>query len=1058
MTAVVADDVLARMSVPEERAQAMRQVAIEMVDFFDQLVARGGTLERRHLYNREHTWRKHHPDVKHSSLRQLMLVVHEVVVPADYKGIDVPGPLTDYHPTPSPLNSSCQGDAAVADRLEKCYVAWRLNLPPAELTPDLAAAEILFLCATRGGLVMEPTLEALAHMPLKTLICDDVPQGNDSADLPWIVPPPEATLALRAFHARYRDRETLLTGKQGLADALNSLLAKLDENISLEKFLDAAKMRVRRDAPDWLVALILGKVTDTPLLPCARARVMSGLPLLVHEHLKEVKERKEEMTLTSGSWSADLPAAPAVSNVFLAELQKDLKAKRSNRASIIDAVDRRRDAAPDPLCGLLASLAKHYLDTYKARPRSVARYLSALRHVPHAAGLQMPFVCNEDGTWQADPQSWENILLAAADPRLSSDKQTPQQLFRLHRFATQHLPILEECDLEDIEDLNFPRRARAIVVTDEEVARAVDRVKVTKPAETGSCLLGEIAYASACRLRELTHARLSDLRIFPDGRLILEIRAHADRSLKRTSSRRDIPLHELLSADQRQRLHAHAQTLTALGRRPTKTYLFATLDRAQAPPSRDQCYQLVIALREVTGDPNITFHSLRHSAANWLMLQMLCWEIPGLGSLPLQGLDPERFKPSRVASLVLTLCPDAALAPPNRLPATWTQSLARLLGHSSPLTGLHYYLHLRPLYQAWVLARDLKELPTELIALLADLPERTQRRQIKQWREAASTEMRKNVTRAQVLWLIHWEITHANDLQRRVHQATPPQIGLRVPSRGWLRIAAVPIVGRLILSGVPAQQIAEVMGCADESVQRICGALSPSVKDAYRAPALRVPSLPRRKKDHVEFIKLAHALDRHKPSPDEHDALSRLLAAEKRWVLASDQDCVTVLGFLFRVLPDDAVVFVELQQIDGHKVGSPTTQREDRWRQLIANRWDDRLRVIAHPPNTGPSWRYRPEPRGPGLRLEWAHLRIGKLPWPERSLGFERCPGYTVALQCLRVAYDLRTPMWRAPRERSMPAVPDMNDSVQEWFFVTWEAHRHVFTWTRSTKTPSASP
>jgi integrase len=1028
MTFVVADDVLARMSVSEELAQTMRQVAIEMADFFEQLVARRGTLELRHLYNREHTWRKHHPDVKHPRLRQLMLVVHEVVVPADYPGIDVPGPLTDYHPTPSPLSSPCQRGAAVADRLEKCYVAWRLNLPPAELTPDLAAAEILFLCATRGGLIMEPKLKALARIPLKILLYDDVPQGNESVDLPWIVPPPEAALALRAFHARYRDRETLLTGEQGLADVLNSLLAKLGENISLEKFLDAAKMRVRRDAPDWLVALILGKVTDTPLLPCARARVMSGLPLLVHEHLKEVKERKEEMTLTSGSWSADLPAAPAVSSVFLEELQKDLKDKRSNRASIIDAVDRRRDAAPDPLCGLLASLAKHYLDTYKAKPSSVARYLSALRHVPRAAGLQMPFVCNEDGTWQADPQSWENILLAAADPRLSSDKQTPQQLFRLHRFATQHFPILEECDLEDIEDLNFPRRARAIVVTDEEVARAVDRVKAIKPTETGSCLLGEIAYASACRLRELTHARLSDLRIFPDGRLILEIRAHADRSLKRPSSRRDIPLHELLSADQRQRLHAHAQTLTALGRRPTKTYLFATPDRAQAPPSRDQCYQLVIALREVTGDPNITFHSLRHSAANWLMLQMLCWEIPGLGSLPLQGLDPERFKPSRVASLVLTLCPDAALAPPNRLPATWTQSLARLLGHSSPLTGFHYYLHLRPFYQAWVLARDLKELPTELIALLADLPERTQRRQIKHWREAASTGIRKNVTRAQALWLIHWETTHANDLQRRVHQATADQIGLQAPLRGSLRITTVPIVCQLIVSSLPVQQIAEVMGCQDESVQRIFGALLPSVKDARRAPALRIPRLPQRKKDRAEFMKLAHAMDRHNPSPDEYDALSRLLYAEKRWVLASDQDCVTVLGFLFRVLPHDAVVFVELQRIDGHEVDCPPTQREDRWRQLIDNRWCDRLRVIAHPANAGPSWSYRPKPCGPGPQVEWAHLRIGKLPWLEGSLSFERCPGYTVALQSLRVAHDLRTPMWRAPRRLLVPSLADMND------------------------------
>lgn len=1017
----IVDDALARSSFPNELAPTMQEAARRIATFYIDLVARNGSLEVRQIYNQETTWRKHHPKIDHPRLRRLILIVRELAVPHDYMGIDAIGPLNDYRPTPSPLSYACIAGAQLADRLEERYIAWRLALPRGKLTPDLAVAEIIFLCAYRGGMVLDDELNALAHAPLPLLLGEKIAHGDELMSEAWIVPPPEAGLALRAFQQRHPEYHSLLPRTQKIAALMPAFVAELDPTIGGSEWLDAAQHRARRDAPDWLVALMLEEVTDTAALPSSRARLLSGLPQLVSDRQVERPDEQTAMPWAATTPSADLPAAPATSTAYLSDLRRALLSSSpypSDRASVLVTLERLRDKAPDTLCWLLAALVMHWLShPNPPKPRSVARYLSALLHLPRVAGLQVPFVRRADGTWQADAACWENIMILAADPRWRSDLSTPKALFRLHQFAAQHFLALEECDLEDIQDFNFPHHARAIIVSDEEMSRAVTRMQSTEPTLTGPCLLAEVAYAAGPRLRELTHARLSDLRVLNDGRLVLEIRSHRDRALKRPSSRRDIPLHALLTPDQLRRLRIHVKALHALGMPPTKTYLFATLDQPSVPPSRTHCYVLIGILRELTGDKSISFHSLRHSAANWIMLQMLCWEIPGIALLPVQGLDPQRFAPEAVRALVLALCPEAASAPRGRLPATWTQSLARLLGHSSPRTSLHDYLHLRPLYQAWVLARDLMVMPSALIALLADVPERTLRRHIARWKATALSSLRNHVTAAQTLWVLHHGALQKDVRRQHVHTGVINEVGVKGPLHGSLRIAAIPRVSLLGMSAFPAEDTATAFGCPIQTVQRVYDAQVRRTDGAIYAPALKLPLIPRRREDLSDFRSLARALDRDHGTALEHEALSRFVDAEKRWALDSEHDGATVLGFLFRVLPKDAVVYVELQAIAESTANSMTTeQREHRWRALIDDAWGDRLKVIAWPQSKGPTWRDRPKPRGPGPWIEWAHLRVGKLPWPEGPKNFERCTGYTRALHCLRVLYDLRTPAWRLYR------------------------------------------
>lgn len=303
-----------------------------------------------------------------------------------------------------------------------------------------------------------------------------------------------------------------------------------------------------------------------------------------------------------------------------------------------------------------------------------------------------------------------------------------------------------------------------------------------------------------------------------------------------------------------------------------------------------------------------------------------------------------------------------------------------------------------------------------LLARLADMPDRTQRRHIKQWRDAAPKGISETITCAQILWHIHHEAIQDKMVVRYVQHTWADEADAKETARGSLRIAAIPQACKLAMANIPVEKSAAAFGCPIASAQRVYDALLPKIVNGYHAPALDAPSIMSRTADLADFRKLACNLDRDRGKPHEHDALSRIINAENRWALDSDNDCIAVVGYLFRVLPKEGVVYVELQAMDGHNADVTTTQREQRWRDLITDPWGNRLQVIACPQGIGPTWRDRPKPRGPGPNTEWAHLRVGKLPWPEALHPFERCPGYTRALHCLRVLYDLRTPTWRVYR------------------------------------------
>jgi len=998
-----ADWVLEQLGDLRDQA-GVRALAEEMLAFFDDAVAGRLRFTAEVLRKKEAVLRHPYRTISRQTARLMWMAARELAVPERYAGIAALGPIRDVFPEPSPLTPAMQRGAARADALEAGYFAWRVTIKEA-LPAHEAAGEILLLCVLRGGLLDESTLDALGHQPLPRWQWTCV-TGEEPLDQPWHGIPAEAALAASYFAQLHPTHSTLLGPNDRVAHVIDAVLKKCwpGEPPSLAVFLGWARDRLRRDAPDWIVRLNIGDLHDVPAQSGSLFRLITDWPLLTPPPTTPSTEVPAAIDFPVVEPPSGLPSWITSKN-YLDDLRGRLKRCPDSRSALAE-VTQSIDAAPDPLCGMVVALAQSWLRAKTPpKPGSVVRYLSSLRKLPEAAAVQSPFV-SHDGELEADIDVWAQVLTTAAQPQFRSDDTTLKELHRLHRFACKRFPSLEDCDLDAIDGMEVTVRTRAVLVTDREMRDAGDWL-VEHFTDDAPCLLcGEVAYATGARLRELMFARLSDLHMDGDE-TILKIRPLRDRSLKTPAARRDLPLHGLMPADALARLRERAKALEVLGQDPRNIYLFASLDAADSPPTMRQALLIVEALRVVTGDPGITFHALRHSAINWLLLEILAYEVPAIRALPLRGMDTSRFTKNAIHARVHMLCGPNHDAPADRLPGAWTQAFARLVGHSHFAVTLRHYSHLRPLYQPLVLVREWGDLPVAVLSRISGLPERTLRDRAVQWR-AADPIARATAPRADAAR--GWQ--HARDvmaLPRKLIPAMPANAS--VAKREILKTVSVPLACRLLATRRSSAQIADLFGCHPLAITRIDQALSPKIVENQRAPAFDPPNILAGKKDIAHFHALAQALDRHPPSAAAMAACARIIDIDKRWIVSRDDDAVQLVGFLLSLLPEEAVLYIELQLIDATREPRSVADREASYRQLFGTRWASRIVIKAYAESEGPTWRYRPVREKVEGDTEWIALRICDQA-PDGLSTVWRSPGYTRALHCWRLARDLRTPVW----------------------------------------------
>lgn len=237
-------------------------------------------------------------------------------------------------------------------------------------------------------------------------------------------------------------------------------------------------------------------------------------------------------------------------------------------------------------------------------------------------------------------------------------------------------------------NLLTPAEFTALLAAIDEIADAHDRQRVR--------VIAILAYRLGLRWGELAAIQIRDIR-FDEGlagqiEALLKVREKENFKLKTASSRRWLSLADSLSKDEITTLIGFIRDASKLGygkRNPTD-YLFADLDALHLEPREPRTHDLIQQLmRDVSGDPTLTFHALRHAAANAMLWRLfmediadteaLAW-LPSAGIVTAPGIGYE--------GAWMTAVTGRPANHPSRI-----YVISQALGHLGPGTSMTSYLH-----------------------------------------------------------------------------------------------------------------------------------------------------------------------------------------------------------------------------------------------------------------------------------------------------------------------------------------------------------------------------
>lgn len=390
--------------------------------------------------------------------------------------------------------------------------------------------------------------------------------------------------------------------------------------------------------------------------------------------------------------------------------QKDVAGKSESelvRGEVITRiVEAENEVGP---CGmvleaLVAWIKKKLKDKQLVRS-SAAQYFSSI-------GRELVDRLGKEDLRNLSEEEFEAVygeIIDGAD-KTATKQAKAMQLQQFHQFMTVTYGVVP-LQFQFSEELGFVVDADAGFLTEAEYQLVLNRLKMAAVNVKSEIVMIAfvLGYRCGCRINECAHIKLDDLQYVgmndqgsePAGLqdlppMALLLRGNAYNRLKTTDSRRSLPLYLFLNTDeQRLLMEFHRKQCLKVGHKIEGRFLFSTLPDLHSPIGLKLIYDLVHpVMREITGNPDIRFHHLRHSFANHLMAAMSGHEPPS--PLPshwmvtdgdrgvIQALLPSKGHPSRLALFQI---------------ADW-------LGHVSPQMTLCQYVHVCD----WMLREELAAL------------------------------------------------------------------------------------------------------------------------------------------------------------------------------------------------------------------------------------------------------------------------------------------------------------------------------------------------------------
>lgn len=287
-------------------------------------------------------------------------------------------------------------------------------------------------------------------------------------------------------------------------------------------------------------------------------------------------------------------------------------------------------------------------------------------------------------------------LLSNASAR-NTKKNKFSQLQQFHHFMTIYYGV-EQIDFRLDEELSGVVDANARFMTEHEFLELFNKLINNKRslAQESAAIACLLSYRCGLRINEVVNIRIRDLH-FPlafDEKLLhqaqnfsvsLKIRSHDYNKLKSLNGTRTLPLHLLLSRKEMEILINHYEkVIYTLGSKQNH-FIFPSDKVFGAPISAyDVCNYVIPVMRQVTGDPEIVFHQLRHSFANQLF--MLVSHLQTITPLPAHWLN-EKLTYSFEGCLKTVLFKESDYS------RSHPYQIMEWLGHGSPEMTLSAYIH-----------------------------------------------------------------------------------------------------------------------------------------------------------------------------------------------------------------------------------------------------------------------------------------------------------------------------------------------------------------------------
>ncbi|WP_019589383.1 MULTISPECIES: site-specific integrase [unclassified Thioalkalivibrio] len=215
----------------------------------------------------------------------------------------------------------------------------------------------------------------------------------------------------------------------------------------------------------------------------------------------------------------------------------------------------------------------------------------------------------------------------------------------------------------------------------------VDELYRDNPAVgTVLTLIMALGFYGGLRRSEAAGILIGDLEGPPEYSLL--VRPNGLRLLKSGNAQRVLPLHAMLPEALLERLTRWQEHRRAEPDGSEAAPLFALPDRGPIRPNDQLLDAATRAMTQVTGDPDIRFHHLRHSFASRTLLHF--WELEGEGEEPLPPWSQARSMaaPTDPRKLRRELIGDHSPTQRRTL-----RLVSRLMGHSDTQITIEHYVH-----------------------------------------------------------------------------------------------------------------------------------------------------------------------------------------------------------------------------------------------------------------------------------------------------------------------------------------------------------------------------